>query len=189
MNSTAIILISSLGLAAAAVPTANIGTIPAGTVLQVRTSETIDAKSAATGRTFESVVAEDARDKSGHVVVPKGSRAELLVRSASKHEIALDLASITVGGIKYGVLSSQETVHGTKKSGVGKNKRTAIYLGGGAAAGSVIGAIAGGGTGALIGGLVGGGAGAGVQTLTRGKSARVPAESLLTFRLEHTLTR
>jgi hypothetical protein len=53
----------------------------------------------------------------------------------------------------------------------------AINSGGGAAAGSVIGAIAGGGAGALVGGLVGGGAGAGAQTLTRGKSVHVPAEN------------
>jgi hypothetical protein len=51
----------------------------------------------------------------------------------------------------------------------------------------VIGAIAGGGTGALVGGLVGAGAGAGAQTLTRGKSVHVPAESMLTFRLEQPL--
>jgi len=57
-----------------------------------------------------------------------------------------------------------------------------------AAAGSVIGAIAGGGAGALVGGLVGGGAGAGAQTLTRGKSVHAPAESTFTFRLEQPLS-
>ena len=189
MNRTSIILITSLGLAAAAVSPVNKGTIPAGTIIRVRTNETIDAGNAATGRVFTGVVAENATDKNGTVIIPKGATAELAVRSVSKKQIALDLASVTAGGKKYAVASSQEVVNGTKKPGVGKNKRTAKFLGIGAGSGTVIGAIAGGGAGALVGGLVGGGAGAGAQTLTRRKAAKVPAESLLTFRLERPLTR
>ena len=189
MIRTALFLIASLGLAPAAVTQAHKAAIPAGTIIRVRTSETIDAGNAATGRVFHGVVADDAAASNGHVAIPKGSPAEVMVRNVSKHQVTLELASVTVGGTRYTVLSSQETIHGTKKPGVGKNKRTAKFLGGGAAAGTVVGAIAGGGTGALVGGLVGGGAGAGVQTLTRSKTVRVPAESLLTFRLERPLTR
>lgn len=183
------VLIASLGLAAAGVHQPSRDTIPVGTIIHVRTNQKIDANNASAGQVFPGVVAENVTDKSGRVVIPRGSSADLAVIGVSKHEIALDLDSVTVGGRRYVVSSSAETVHGTQKPGVGKNKRTAKFLGGGAAAGSVIGAIAGGGTGALIGGLVGGGAGAAAQTLTRGKSVHVPAESLLTFRLERPLTR
>jgi hypothetical protein len=189
MSRITITLIASLGLAAAAVPQEDVVTIPAGTIIRVRTSEPIDASNAAVGRTFKGVVAQDATNNSGHVVVPKGAIAELSVRSASKHKLTLDLASITAGQKRYAVVSSQQTIEGTKKPGIGKNKRTAKFLGGGAAGGSVIGAIAGGGAGALVGGLVGAGAGAGAQTLTQSKSVHVPAESLLAFRLEHPLTK
>jgi hypothetical protein len=166
----------------------NRGTIPAGTVIRVRTNETIDANNAAPGQMFTGVVAENATDRHGKVVIPKGSPAELAVRGVSKKQLSLDLATVTARGRTYAVASSPDTIYGTKKPGVGKNKRTAKFIGGGAAAGSVIGAIAGGGAGALVGGLVGGGAGAGAQTLTRGKSVHVPAESTLTFRLERPLT-
>jgi hypothetical protein len=166
----------------------NRGTIPAGTVIRVRTNETIDANNAAPGRMFTAVVAQNATDRYGNVVVPKGSPAELAVRGVSKHKLSLDLATVTPRGRTYAVVSSPGTIYGAKKPGIGKNKRTAKFMGGGAAAGSVIGAIAGGGTGALVGGLVGAGAGAGAQTLTRGKSVHVPAESTLTFRLEQPLT-
>jgi hypothetical protein len=189
MNRIISIVIASLGLAAAAAPQARTDTIPVGTIIRVRTNETIDASNATPGRAFAGMVSENVTDKSGRVVIPMGSTAELAVRGVSKHQIALDLQSVTAGGRRYAVLSSQQTIQSTKKPGIGKNKRTAKFLGGGAAAGSVIGAIAGGGTGALIGGLVGAGAGAGAQTLTRGKSVHVPAESLLTFRLERPLTR
>jgi hypothetical protein len=74
-----------------------------------------------------------------------------------------------------------------QRDSVGKNTRTAEYVGGGALLGTIIGAIAGGGKGAAIGAAAGAGAGAGTQVLTRGKKVSVPAESLLTFRLERRL--
>ena len=51
----------------------------------------------------------------------------------------------------------------------------------------MIGAIAGGGKGAAIGAATGAGAGAVGQTVTKGKSVKVPSESLLTFRLDRSL--
>jgi hypothetical protein len=50
--------------------------------------------------------------------------------------------------------------------------------------GAIIGAIAGGGKGAAIGAGAGAGAGALTQIITKGKSIKVPVESVLTFRLE-----
>jgi len=66
-------------------------------------------------------------------------------------------------------------------------KTTAKYAGGGALAGAVIGAIAGGGKGAAIGTVAGGAAGAGAQVLTAGKSIDIPAETILTFKTAQSL--
>jgi hypothetical protein len=74
-----------------------------------------------------------------------------------------------------------------KEEGIGANSRTGRYVGGGAVIGAIIGAITGGKDGAAIGGAVGAGAGAGAQVLTRGKSVKVPSESLVTFRLQQPL--
>jgi outer membrane lipoprotein SlyB len=57
-------------------------------------------------------------------------------------------------------------------------------LGGGAALGGLLGAIAGGGKGAVIGAITGAAAGGAVQVLTKGKEVRVPAETILTFKLD-----
>jgi phage tail tape-measure protein len=54
----------------------------------------------------------------------------------------------------------------------------------GAALGTIIGAIAGGAKGAAIGVLVGAAGGAGAEVLNKGKDVRVPAETLLKFRLD-----
>jgi outer membrane lipoprotein SlyB len=60
-------------------------------------------------------------------------------------------------------------------------------VGGGAALGTLLGAIAGGGKGAAIGAVAGAAAGTGVQVLTKGEEIRVPAETVLNFRLDEPL--
>jgi outer membrane lipoprotein SlyB len=69
-------------------------------------------------------------------------------------------------------------------TGFGMNKRTAEMVGGGAALGTILGAVAGGGKGAAIGGLAGTAGGAGAQVLFKGKEVRVPAETILKFKLD-----
>ena len=73
------------------------------------------------------------------------------------------------------------------KNGVGANKRTGEFVGGGAALGAVIGAIAGHGKGAAIGAASGAGAGALTQVLTKGGSIKIPAETLMTFKLDQSV--
>jgi hypothetical protein len=135
------------------------------------------------------VVAEDVLDTSGRVAIPRGSNATLVVRDASgqgklqgRSELVLDVGSVSVGGRSYRLETADLVERG--KEGVGTNKRTAIFAGGGSALGGIIGALAGGGKGAAIGALSGAAAGTGAQAVTRGKALRVPAETILNFKLE-----
>ncbi len=125
-------------------------------------------------------------------MIPRGSNAQIVIRSASKggrirgaSDLVLDLDSVSVGGQRYKLDTADYVAKG--RDGVGKNRRTAEFTGGGAAIGAIIGAIAGGGKGAAIGAASGAGAGAGTQILTKGGSIKVPAESVLTFRLDSAL--
>ncbi|MFN0172699.1 MAG: hypothetical protein ACKV22_40485 [Bryobacteraceae bacterium] len=174
-------------LALATLAVAQVGTIGTGTIISVRTNETIDVKTS-DGRVFTGVVDQDVRDANGSVAIPRGSNAELIVKKASNKDLSLDLESVTVNGQRYAVTADASRMSGGRRDGVGKNKRTAEFIGGGAALGAIIGAIAGGGKGAAIGAAAGAGAGAGTQILTRGKAVKVPAESLLTFRLEQPIS-
>lgn len=166
--------------------------LPAGSEISVRTNEGIDSGTAREGQTFDAEVTRDARDANGDVVIPRGSKARLVIKSASKggrfrgaSDLVLDLASVTIRGKQYELDTADISRKG--KSGLGANRRTAEYTGGGAALGAIIGAIAGGGKGAAIGAGAGAGAGALTQILTRGGSIKVPAESVLTFRLDKPL--
>jgi outer membrane lipoprotein SlyB len=166
--------------------------LPAGTEIAVLANQTIDSSTATEGQIFPADVAENVMDASGRVVIPKGSLAELVLRSASRGgltsnaEIALDLQSIKVGNRRY--LVNTADLEQKAQGGVGANKRTAEMVGGGAVLGTLIGAIAGGGKGAAIGAVAGAGAGAGTQVLTRGKTVKVPAETTLRFKLDQPLT-
>jgi hypothetical protein len=173
-------------------PLARVFELPSGTALPVRTNETIDSARAAEGEVYEAEVSDSVLNSAGTVVIPKGSKAQLVIVSASQggkirgaSDLVLNLASVTVGGRRYQLEASDIAQRG--KAGVGANKRTATYTGGGAAIGAIIGAIAGGGKGAAIGAGAGAGAGALTQIMTKGKAIRVPAESVLTFRLESPL--
>jgi hypothetical protein len=134
------------------------------------------------------VVEQEVADRSGQVIVPERSSAQLIIRQLSpagatgSPEIVLDIQSITVGGRRY-LVGTTDLALGSD-TGIGRNKRTAESIGGGAALGTIIGAIAGGGKGAAIGVLVGAAGGAGAQILTRGRDVHVPAETVLRFRLD-----
>ena len=159
--------------------------LTSGTEIKVRTDTAINAQSASPGQTYAATVSQDVTDSSGNVVIPRGSRARLAAVQTSDNQISLALQSLTANGQHYRLnTNTTEAESTTAKQGVGKNTRTAKYVGGGALAGTLIGAIAGGGKGAAIGALAGGAAGAGAQTLTKGKKLDIPAESQLTFRLE-----
>jgi hypothetical protein len=163
--------------------------LAAGTKVSVRTEDAINSASAVEGQTYAAEVADDVLDANGDVVVPHGSNAQIVIRSASKggrfrgaSDLVLDLQSISVEGQQYTVTTTDLKESG--KQGLGANKRTAEYSGGGAALGAIIGAIAGGGKGAAIGAGAGAGGGALTQILTKGGSIKVPAETVLTFQLD-----
>lgn len=161
--------------------------VPAGAEIAVRSNETIDARDTSQGTSYSAQVDRDVVDANGHVIIPRGSEARLVVRRVNDNTLALDLQSVRVNGRTYSVDTAGVQQNGTGREGLGANKRTGEFVGGGAVLGTLLGAIAGGGKGAAIGALAGAGAGAGTQVLTRGDHVRVPAESVLSFRLDRPL--
>ena len=157
----------------------------------MRNEETIDSSKAAEGQIFSAEVTKDVLDGEGNVVIPAGANAQIVIRSVSKggkirgaSDLVLDLATVAIAGRQYPISTADLTEKG--HSGLGVNRRTGEFAGGGAAIGAIIGAIAGGGKGAAIGAGAGAGAGAVTEVATKGK-IKVPVESVLTFKLDEPL--
>jgi hypothetical protein len=124
------------------------------------------------------------------VVVPKGAEVKGTIAYAKESGklsgqsvLILELTELMVGGKTYPLRTSDYSEVGSSRS-----KQTATTVGGGAALGAIIGVIAGGDKGAAVGAATGAAVGTGVQILTKGQTLKVPAETLLEFKLERELT-
>jgi hypothetical protein len=158
-----------------------------GTFVTVRTTQAVNIDRR-DDRVYSGVVDEDVWDDYGRLsvpAIPRGSRVDLVVRSASDGDLLLDLDSIYAHGQRYTVTAAPERIE-TDNARPRDREDTAAYIGGGALLGTIIGAIAGGGKGAAIGAAAGAATGYGVSY--RGRSIRVPSGSVLTFRMENGLT-
>jgi hypothetical protein len=125
----------------------------------------------------------------GQTVIPRGADAVIMLSDSQqsgkiegKAVLTLELRSITINGRTYDSTSS--TV--SRESG-SRGARSAKVIGGTAALGAIIGAIAGGGRGAAIGAGSGAAVGTAAQVVTSGQKVKVPAETLLTFTLQNSL--
>jgi hypothetical protein len=158
--------------------------VPADTVLEVVLDQTISSKTTHSGERFSATV-EAPVEVEGKVAIPKGARAEGIVKEAKAAGrfkggavLSLTLTSVTVDGKDCEIQTSAPTMVSK-----GKGKRTAAMVGGGAGGGALIGGLAGGGKGAVIGGLIGAAAGTGGAGLTGNRDITLPAETALHFKL------
>ncbi len=162
--------------------------LPVGTHLRVRLDEDLGSKISHAGDSFTATLADEVT-VGGQTVIPKGARAEGTVIDAKALGhfkggalLELRLERVHTGWGSYPVATSS-----IERAEKGKGKRTAVFAGGGAGFGALVGGLAGGGKGALIGGLAGGGAGTAGSAFTGNHEIVLPAETLLSFSLEHSV--
>jgi len=164
-------------------------TIPAGTVVPVRITETLDSKTAQINDVFHGALAADLGTQGvialrrGAPIVGRIVEAREAAHFKGQSLLSLELTDIQRGGQKIPV-----TTDAYVKQGAARGKNTATKAGGGAAFGAIIGALAGGGKGAAIGGLAGAAAGTGVNAATRGEQTVIQTESLVNFQLQSPIT-
>ncbi|PYY17497.1 MAG: hypothetical protein DMG61_02320 [Acidobacteria bacterium] len=153
-------------------------TLPAGTNVTVRTGATLSSKTARSGRTIPCSVARDVVVH-GQKLAKVGDRAKCRVTSAKSSG---RLHAPGVLSIRLAEVNGQHVATGSHTfKGKSHKKSNVTKIGGGAAAGALIGGLAGGGKGALIGTAAGGAAGTGVAVATGKEEAVVPAETAMTF--------
>jgi hypothetical protein len=151
---------------------------PAGTKFTVRVNHEISSGTAVVGQTWDGVLAQDVSSngkvlaKSGTAVSGKVTNVVNSGRLKTPGKLSLRLTSVGGKAVTSTAVSFQGKSH---------TKSNATKIGGGAAAGALIGALAGGGKGAAIGTLAGGAAGTGVAAATGKQEAVVPAEAAISF--------
>jgi hypothetical protein len=160
--------------------------LPAGTQLRVRLDDDLGSKISNPGDSFSATVADDVV-VNGQTVIARGSRADGTVIDAKPLGhfkggafLAVRLDRVHTQWGSYPVETSS-----IDRAEKGKGKRSTVLIGGGAGLGALIGGLAGGGKGAAIGALAGSGAGTAGSAFTGNHQIVLPAETLLTFRLEN----
>jgi hypothetical protein len=175
--------------APAAEPPSGPVTIPAGTLLQIRTSEPLNVTKLQPGASFQVTVASDVYE--GNVLaIPRGAVLQGTVvdvkqpgRFGGSGVLDLRLTQLQLGGNSYPVETDLWSSKSPNKSGY-----TASNTAGGAIMGAIIGGIIGRGPGAAIGALAGGGAGLLASGASNGPRVILPPESLLNFHLAKPIT-
>jgi BON domain len=164
-------------------------TVAQGTVLQVRTADALDNKRAKVDTPVDFTVIRDVT-VNGWLAIPRGATIHGVVTESKNAgqlsgspELALELTSLDLGGKNYALESDEFRVKGP-----GKGAHTAGNIVGGALLGAMIGGIAGGGGGAAIGAVAGGTVGTAASAAMHGPNAWIPAEALVTFRLNAPVT-
>jgi hypothetical protein len=162
--------------------------LPAGSRIRVRLDQDLGSKISTPGQSFTATVAEDVI-VNGQTVIAKDSRADGTVIDAKPlgHIKGGAYLSIRIDRVHTNWGSYPVETSSIDRAEKGKGKRTALMAGGGGAFGAIVGGLAGGGKGALIGAAAGGGAGTAGSAFTGNKQIVLPAETLLTFHLEHSV--
>lgn len=164
-------------------------TLPEGTPILVRTTTAIDTDRNRVGDVFDAIL-EEPLEQNGYLIASRGARLKGRIayakesgRLSGRSQLLLELTELIANGKRYYIRTSDHVQEGSSRG-----KRTAATVGGVAALGAIIGGIAGGGKGAAIGAAAGAGAGTGVQVMTRGEVLKIPAETILEFKLQTPLT-
>lgn len=159
--------------------------IPQGTALAMTLQTTIATKTAQVGDRFQATVSSPVH-VDGQLAIPEGSQVSGHVilakqpgKASGRGQLQLAYDQLSFDGRTYN-LNSQSPVF-MSKSGT---KKDVELIGGGAAAGAVLGAVLGGGAGAAKGAVVGGAAGTGASLLTRGPQLELGQGMALQTHLE-----
>ena len=177
--------------------------VNAGQVIRVRMNQTITSETARIGDQFTTTVVVPVY-ASGIEVIPAGSeivgRVVTINRASRKskagtigvHFVSLRLPTgiaRAINGDLTDVAANNVTADNEGEvSGRSAMKRNVVFIGGGAATGALIGAIAGGGKGAGIGAIVGGGLGAAGAVFSKGNEAVVKSGTEFGVVLNQTLS-
>ncbi len=164
--------------------------VPAGTLLQVRTVEPLDSAHLHPGQIFDATVARDVWE--GNVLaIPRGATLQGVVvqteqpqgKLGGKPYMDLRLTSLNLSGQIYRLNTNLWAGRGPNKAGY-----TASNTVTGGLLGAIVGGIIGRGAGAAVGAGLGAMTGLGISSATKGPHIYIPSEAILNFHLAEPVT-
>ncbi len=170
-------------------PTYRDVTVPVGTPIPVRITQTLGSETAQDGQSFSGVVTHEVV-ADGLVVIPAGAAVtgQVIESKDATHFKGHSLLSIALTSVNRHRTAQSITTEPYTVEGKNRGTNSAETIGGGAAVGAILGGIFGGGKGAAIGAAAGGGGGAAVQGFTHGQQVTIPSESIIRFRTANSFT-
>lgn len=164
-------------------------TVPAGTVLELRFSETVSSRRNAAGDAFRTTVEEDVRVDDA-IAVPAGSEvigrvteAEQPRNVGGRARLSLDFHALEVPSGETVAIESVFTSRGRSQ-----NLKDAAIIAGSTLGGVVLGEAVDEGEGGVIGGILGGIGGAVAASRNQAKPVEVPAGAILAVELVRPVT-
>ena len=164
-------------------------TVPAGTVLQVRTVEGLSSETNHEGDSWHGTLNSDIV-VDDQTVIPAGAEVDGHVTEAHAATHYTGGASLILGvdKVSFNGKSYQLATDTWQRKADTRGKNTVEKTAGGAAVGAILGGIFGGGKGAAIGSVAGGGVGAGANTITKGQKVELRPETLVSFKLQNPIS-
>jgi len=155
-----------------------------GTVLHVRLSQPLSSSTATAGQSWDGTVSSAIR-VNGDIAIPQGASVSGTVVAADsaghfkgQSRLVLKLTQLQYNGASYDLATNEVSRLASSRS-----TRSAETIGGGAAVGALIGALADHGKGAAIGAAAGAGTGTAAQALTKPAEVNLTPETALSFTL------
>jgi hypothetical protein len=162
--------------------------VPPGTQVVVRLIDAVNSDQDRLGQTYRASIDQPVV-VNGQTVIPRGADAIATLIDAQKSGriqgrtvLTLDLKKVTVNDRTYDIVTT-----GVPQASGSRGERSAKVIGGTAALGAIIGAIAGGGKGAAIGAGSGAAVGTAAEVMTSGQKVKIPSETRLTFTLQNAM--
>jgi hypothetical protein len=163
-------------------------TLSSGTAISAKFDGGISSRTHKAGQKLTGTVSSDVKDKSGRVVIPKGSKVYLTIAAIHESEnksdktgkLLLTPTLVSIGGKTYPLKGSAMALDRTLKDRK-TNAGDLAKVGVGAGAGALLGTVVSGGStkGAVIGGVAGAAVGTQRAVQTQDRDVVVPAGSRL----------
>ena len=171
--------------------------LAAGTEFTAVTASQISSGTNKQGEIVTATIGTPVRDSRGRVVIPAGSELRLRIAAIRESEnksdqtgtLTLEPTEVVIGGQTYPVVASISALD-VQLQDRGTNVGDVAKVGGGAAAGAVVGRVLGGSSkGAVIGGIIGGAVGAQRAVETQDRDVVVPEGTTMTLTLSEPFSR